>query len=270
MALLTFTDFGRIGRLGNHLWQFGATIALAREHGFEPIFPGDWIYRPFFAIPDEMYVQNEYLFIARDVREFVNYPLQAQNYLQDFYLIKDHLNEIRKLLRPSPYASGRLSLDSFKLERPILAVHVRRGDNVFDAAVPNKSHYHYCPGLEYYNTAMAMFPKANSLYVFTDDLPWCEFHFRADAFGTGRGHPKEHEPGYWTERPGDWVDLFQMSQCDYFVVTGSTFGIWGALLANVPPDHVVRISDDRVYGPGLAEVDASLLFDPEWTVLDAP
>lgn len=265
MACLTFTDFGRIGRLGNQLFHFAATIGVARKHKFDPIFRNDWLYRPYFNVPDEMYIPPEDLFIARDVREFVNYPTQAQNYLQDWNLFHDQLDEIREYLRPS--VSARDFLPEVRLEHPILAVHVRRGDNVFDAAVPNKSHYHYCPSLAYYNTAIAMFPDAKSLYVFTDDLPWCEAHFQADAFGNGLAHPKEHEPDYLIRQPLDWVDLYLMSKCDHFVVTGSTFGIWGAFLANVAPDHVVRISDDQVYGPGLAEIDASLLFDPDWISL---
>jgi hypothetical protein len=76
---------------------------------------------------------------------------------------------------------------------------------------------------------------------------------------------KEHEPGYGQKVPYDWEDLFLLASCDYYVVSGSTFGIWGALLSGCDPDHVVR--PDKVYGPELAYIDSELLFHPDWRVI---
>jgi len=73
--------------------------------------------------------------------------------------------------------------------------------------------------------------------------------------------PKEHEPTFLSTVPRDWIDLFTLTACDYLVISGSTFGIWGALMANTP--HVVR--PDKIYGPIVAAyTDSELIFPKEW------
>lgn len=264
--MITYRNLGLHGRLGNALFEFAATFGIARSMGQEVLFPSNWMHRPYFSIPDELFgdipaeaTESHTLVTGLDPR--------AAAYLQDYSLFKDCLPLIRHWLRPSERAEA--VIDQYQLpEWTRLSVHVRRGDNVFDPGVPNKGDYHVCPPLDYYRRAIdTLDPNVHQrMCVFSDDIPWCRENLpEADFYGDGVMHPKEHEPEFLTTVPRDWIDLFLMAQCDYLVITGSTFGIWGALLADVPPANVIR--PDRVFGPIVAAyTNSELMFDPYWRV----
>lgn len=263
--MITYRALGRYGRLGNALFEFASTIGIAKSRGDQVIFPEDWVYRPYFSIPDHLFgtIPDS----AVEATEYARYlDPRCRPYLQDLRLFKDNLDEIRDYLEPSRLALEVMS--AYQLPpRPRLCVHVRRGDKVqgADAGVPNNTDYHLCAELDYYNRGIQSFHHSIERVVISDDIPWCRAHIVANFYGDGRPYYKEHEPQYGVEQPWDWIDLFLMSMCDYFVVTGSTLGVWGVLLANPVTNHVVR--PDKVYGPLNAFVDESLLFDPNWRVI---
>lgn len=270
--MITYRDLGHRGRLGNALFELAATIGIARAYNQDVIFPEDWIHRPYFSVPDEMFGPiPDHAIEAYDTVDAVErIDPRVRPYLQDYSLFADHMDEIRGYLQPSESALGLL-LTEDQIPPGTLGVHVRRGDNVVDPGVPNKSDYHLCPPLDYYKRGTAHMIIAHSEWdnraVFSDDIPWCKENFRrtVDYWGNGEGYWKEHEERFGIDAPNDWIDLFRLAQCDHFVISGSTFGIWAALLANVPGDHVVR--PDRVYGPLLSYIDSELLFPPDWKVL---
>lgn len=260
--MITFRNLGWRGRLGNQLFQIAATIGIARDRGEEPIFPADWHYRPYFSLPDSFFGE-----LTPDMTESTELALhldpRCRDYLQDIGLFIRHLPEIREYFSPSELALQ--SLRPNVCSHPHLVVHVRRGDNIVDPGVPNKSDYHLTPPLSYYLDGMGHFPDL-PLWVFSDDIPWCRDHLpMAEQYGHGVAYAKEHEPQYRTYPPQDWQDLFRMSRGDAFVVSGSTFGIWGALLSGVGPDNVVR--PNKVYGVALPWTNESALFHPEWEVI---
>lgn len=271
--MITYRNLGKVGRLGNALFELAATIGIGLDHGEDVRFPADWLHRPFFSVPDEMFgpIPDD----AKEATEFADHlDSRARSYLQDVNLFLPYLDLIRSYLQPSPRAIEVLS--NYKLPGhgvPRFGVHVRRGDNVYDPGVPNKGDYHYCPTLDYYRRAInLLYTKAPYVYgmstcVFGDDIPWCKENLGgADFYGDGRAYWKEHETMFGTEAPVDWLDLFLLSQMDYLVITGSTFGIWGAFLANVPPEQVVR--PDKVFGPIVAAyTNSELMFDPKWRVV---
>jgi hypothetical protein len=234
---------------------------MARERNDEPVmFPEDWVYRPFFSVPDYMFGQvPDHAWDAWNALEHIDE--RARPYMQDYNVIKDHMPEIRSYLHPCESAS--LYLEQFK---PILGlslcIHVRRGDNVYDPGIPNKNDYHLCPDLSYYERGRAQFPEMPTV-VFGDDAPWNIANIPAQGYGAGLGYPKENDPAYGVHEPMDWVDLFLMMQSTHFVVSGSTFGIWAALLSG--SNDVVRPA--KVYGPLLGYIDSELLFPTEWKVI---
>jgi hypothetical protein len=261
--MITYRDLGLRGRLGNALFQFASTMGIAWSLNQPARFPDTWIHRPYFDIPDGMFgnVPPD----ATESYELVSgFDPRALLYLQDYRLFAPYMENLRWWLEPSQLAKETLL--PVTLPRPILGVHVRRGDNVSDAGVPNKSDYHICPPLNYYQRGIAQFEgQYNSVVICSDDQRWCADNLKADLYGHGIAHPKEHEPDFLATTPVDWMDLFLLAECDYFVLSGSTFGTWGALLANVPPDHVIR--PDQTFGPQVAAyTDFNLMFDPGWRV----
>ncbi len=288
-------NLGKVGRLGNALFELASTIGIADAVGEPPYFPWDWIHRPYFSLEPALFgddirnlpahmlesdmktVRPEFRGAGavmppvnpREATEFATHiDIRARGYLQDIRLFWPSIGKIRNWLKPSPLAQATLA--SYPLPPgPKLAVHVRRGDNVFDPGIPNKADYHSCPSEVYYRKGIELMTqtvKNYSLVVISDDIPWCKEVFpEARFFGHGEAYWKEHEPQFGVDTPHDWLDLFLLAQCDAFVISGSTFGIWGAILADVPYENVVR--PDRVYGPLVNHVDESLLFHPSWRVL---
>ena len=255
---------GACGRLGNALFEIAATIGIAERLGESAIFPSNWIHRKFFSFPEEMFgtIPDD----AVESTQYVhNMDVRSLPYLQDFSLFENVLPLMRDYLRPSPLAQEILNphLDRLPIG-PRLGVHVRRGDKIDDPGTPNIHEYFIQPGADYFIRGINAFP-AQSLCVFSDDLDWCRANLPpADFYGLGKPHPREQVPEFWTQEPEDWIDLLLLASCDSFVTTGSTLGIWGALIADPPASDVLR--PDVVYGPKLSFVDAELLFNPEWRV----
>lgn len=273
--MIIFPDLSRVGRLGNALFQFAATCGIAHRRGTAPIFNADWIHRPYFSVPDELFADqadinqmlDEHGIHMQDCDELHHIRPRHRMYAQDVRLFASIMPRIREWLAPSSAAWGTLGQfgDFHSLPYPRLAVHVRRGDNVpgQDPGVADKQNYVILPGDHYYKEAIAVMReryKPASVVAFSDEPGWCERNLDVDFVFHGQPRPKEHEPEYATAPVLDWIDLQLIAQCQYHIVTGSTYGIWGALLA----DTQGAMRCHPVYGPKLADIDESLLFPREW------
>lgn len=270
------TDFlGYRGRLGNALYQVASTIGIGERLG-EPVrFNADWIHRPYFSVPDayfDSYYEDEATPIANVLaKELAPGPTSTwlQQFLQNYEWFEAVLPKIRRYFAPSDMAvrimeatTTEWTREFDQLERPILSVHVRRGDNVIDPGVPHKHLYWPVPPLRYYERAIAeLRDEAASVVVFSDDIPWCEEHIDADYYHVGVSRPKEHEADYLTAPVLDWIDLQLMARCEAgHVLSNSTFGWWGAMLAG----------DERaiypwpIVGPKLPEVKMEMALPPSW------
>lgn len=268
--VVSFQLLGKAGRLGNSLFQLAATIGLAADRGFEPRFNADWLYRPYFSVPDEFFtpISNE-----DDVIEAVDLvpwiDSRARVYLQDFNVFSDYMPTIRRYLSLSDEAQEILEghAEGFKrLASPVLSVHVRRGDNVpgQDRGVPDKWNFFPLPPASYYLEAIELMRSSHdrklAVAVFSDEILWCQDHIPADYYHDGVTRPKEHEPDYLTAPVLDWIDVVLMGLCQAHVVANSSFGVWGALLAG----DLDAIVCDPFYGPRLDYIDASLQYPSSW------
>lgn len=268
---VTFARLHDCGRLGNQLWEVASSIGIAERRGEPVALPASWVYRDVFSLPDHVFADEPLdgdeawtLPEAAHLGEFGRY------YLQDLTLWANVAHRIRDWLAPSPSALDAIAtqLDRLaQLPAPVLAVHVRRGDN---ATAPNDSFP--MPTPDYYRRAIALAPPCASVAVFSDDPEWCRNEFapggqlhRDDpcpvvVFGSGP-RAKEHEDGYATDPVTDWIDLHLMARCDAHVLSNSTFGWWGAWLAR----GAGVCYPTPWYGPGLAdELDAGLMFPSHW------
>lgn len=254
---------GRAGRLGNQLWQIASTLGVADSRGREVSFP-EWDYAPFFSIPDR-YFSNQ---PGIDVRSFVPHlSPDAATYLQDYSLFSGIARQIELWFKPSTLAQETIETcgDFHRLRRPILSVHVRRGDNVpgADPGVVDKHLYHPLPPLDYYQRAIAMCDGYQSIAVFSDDPEWCVENIPADYYHFGQPRAKEHLPEY-NDPFNDWLDLFLMAQCDGgHVVPNSTYGWWGAFLSGDETPIVPK----PWFGPRIVS-NADLMFPKGWRQLE--
>lgn len=262
---ITFPLLGNLGRLGNQLWQIASTIGLAHAHNVAPRFP-PWAYMRYFSVPEEFFVERPNGIEATALVPHMDE--RAAGYLQDYGLWVDVAPHIRSYFKPSSLALATLeNYEEFAaLPRPILGVHVRRGDNVQenDPGTPNKHLYHPMPTVEWYLEAMrALREGTKSVAVFSDDPAWCREHIPADYYHEGTVRPKEHEPAYASAPVLDWIDLFLYSRCQRHVISNSSYAWWGAFLSgdNCP------VYPWPWFGPRISYVDAALMFPPLWSRL---
>lgn len=275
MRYVTFSKLERVGRLGNQAIQCAATIGLALKHGHEPRFPPGWSYRPYFSLPHAFFsgptsdIEAWELVTHMDKRTVM--------YLQDLSLFADVADEVRRYFQPSPQASLALADRLARRSgRPVLCIHVRRGDNV------QNQDYYPLPSLRYYLEAIEMHPECD-VEVFSDDFAWVSEVLEPRARELAKHHvfvhkgiprPKENASDYWTAPLYDWIDLLTMASIGpkgSFCLSNSTLGYFAAFLAG--SEDVSYPS--RWYGPKLDHrhpggyVDASLLFPKSWTMRDS-
>lgn len=270
MSTKVYADkLGKVGRLGNQLFEVASTLGIARAQGLEPAFPS-WDYQHVFSCPPEYFGQNSNG--AYSPEDFAGHlDSRARVYLQDYGLWKDVASEVVEWFTPSDFANGILHVYANVLDlhpRPYLSLHVRRGDNVYDPGVPDKNLYHPPRPISYYVEAIQqMEGQYETLVIFSDDIPWCKSTFAGYNpifFEGGKPRLKEHEPGYKTEPFDDWIDLLMMAYCEKHIISNSTYSWWGAWLSG---------DDSPIYpwpffGPKLDYTDASLMFPESWQRLD--
>ena len=262
--MLAFNHIGRLGQLGNQMFQYAALKGIAHHRGFEYMIPNNDVMvdglgnslrtelfdafnlKPNVGILDtENYVQEPHFEFSQDL--FDNCPdnvslwgfFQTQKYfkhirnelLEDFSFKKQIVNECEDILEV--------------LEDPI-ALHIRRGDFIINHA------NHHNQTLDYYEQALKKFPKNQQVVIFSDDPEWCKEQelFSNDRFLVSEGN-------------GPYHDLYLMSRCNDFIIANSSFSWWGAWLA----DYNKVVAPKIWFGPNNADKNTSDLYCPEWVIV---
>lgn len=115
------------------------------------------------------------------------------------------------------------------------AIHVRRGDYV------NHPFYVQLWDTDYYERAIALFPKANFL-VFSDDPTWCK-----EKWGSNSRF-QIMEGGTELE------DLNMMASCENTIIANSSYSWWAAYLNPNPAKRIIAPKawfSDRIERVGL-------------------
>lgn len=129
-------NLGKVGRLGNALFELASTIGIADAVGEPPYFPWDWIHRPYFSLEPALFgddirnlpahmlesdmktVRPEFRGAGavmppvnpREATEFATHiDIRARGYLQDIRLFWPSIGKIRDWLKPSPLAQATLA-----------------------------------------------------------------------------------------------------------------------------------------------------------------
>lgn len=224
--LVTFNQLGRLGRLGNQLFQIAATIGEARQRGWEYAL-SDWAYADYFAgslqkLPasaGDFPIYREPTFFFR-TPDFVG-STQLLGYFQSERYFAHCAAEIRELFRPKSWIIDQCCQQCGRLfESATCSVHVRRGDYV------NHPQFVDLAASDYYETALELLPPNTRFLVFSDDISYCQQRFRGKQFAFVHSN---HEV----------VDLYLMSQCGAHVIANSSFSWWGAWLNSLPDKLVI-------------------------------
>lgn len=233
---------GRMGQLGNQMFQFAAVKGIARKHGYEFMIPeyrgvvvdgrGNRLRyeldRPFTpqmdhigVLPTDNYLQEPHFHYSQ---EFVdNFPDNASivGYFQSPKYFERIADEIRQDFTFKDEIRDPCAAISENLDQPI-ALHVRRGDFITNV----ESHHNQ--SLDYYKDALGHFDDDRQVVIFSDDTQWCK---EQELFQPGRflisggGSPD--------------IDMCLMSMCHSFVIANSTFSWWSAWLSTNEDKKVI-------------------------------
>ena len=288
--MIGFNYLGKMGQLGNQMFQYASLKGIARKRGYEFCIPNhdevmvdvlgnrlrielfdafdlreEGKFRIGFMKTDQI-VQEPTFEFCRELLEECPDDVCIVGYLQTEKYFKHIEDEIREdfsfnddILEPC-----NEFISNFE---NILFLHVRRGDNV------GREEYYRMMTFDYYERALKHFDDDAYVLIMTDDPEWCskqEF-FDDDRFLLNTDVPRyEHEclEGDGTHKHSfvPYTDLCLMSLCNGAILSSSTLGWWGAWLQKGRTNSVVV--PEHWYGPTLEKVnDCRDLYPEDWTVL---
>ena len=260
---------GKMGQLGNQMFQYAALKGIARNRGLDFMIPNHSeaiqdslgnilrieLFEPFniksnhygFLETNE-YVQEAYFHFDEDL--YNNCPdncslfgyFQSPKYflnireeiIKDFKFKKQIISECKSILK--------------EFDNPI-ALHIRRGDFLI-----NSANHHNLP-MSYYENALDCFDEDRQVIIFSDDPDWC---FKQKLFNNDRFLVSQSNSSYH--------DLYLMTQCSDFIIANSTYSWWGAWLCTNPFKDVIY--PNRWFGPNNANKSTVDLFPRSWRILN--
>ena len=265
--MLGFNHFGKLGQLGNQMFQYAALRGIANKTGTN------------FMIPDhrEIFddgIGNKYTILLFDVFNLKNASykgmLNTVHYVQESHFhFDEEMFDLSKKENYSLYGffqtekyfkhiEDSIRIDfSFKDEiknycEPLrkqfkdpIALHIRRGDFLINHK------FHPPLELNYYEEALKEFDSNRDVIIFSDDTDWCKEQkiFEDDRFAVAEGG-------------NQFYDMCLMTMCDDFIIANSTFSWWGAWLGN----RGKVIAPKTWFGEGLKH-DTKDLYCENWIKL---
>lgn len=273
--VITFQQIGYMGRLGNQMFQFAATLGIAKKLGFDARFPLENCLRlqgsgPFdpnmgrnmlvkcdildcFEIGPEYFIPERHLVFDKSYHETVfEYDSKVES-IQDntvlygyFQTEKYFLNAKEEIHKQFTFKSHIKQLADSYMENirsthkdsNIVSIHVRRGDYVM---FPD--HHPTCSKV-YYQEAMRTIREQSGesiFLVFSDDIEWCRGEFKGEEF-------------IICDLESPHIELCIMSLCDHHIIANSSFSWWGSWLNKSALKKTIAPS--RWFGPAINK-DAS-------------
>jgi len=258
--MITFSELGTLGRLGNQLFQYAAVRSLSLHHGYELALPDpnskrwqgqDCLLRE-FNIPTDLFKDSsgiQHTFLERD--PFVYEPgfwslpdnLNLQGFFQSTLYFKDFEDIIKKELTPKKEnmdsAAKFVSTLREKYGKPVVSIHLRRGDNTDNSNPSEKLNSMYDKDGDYFeflHKALKLFPKSKYTFlVFTggkrseegnsEDIQWCKNNLGIEA---------EYSEGTTIQ------DFTRIMCCDHSIMSPvSSFSWWASYLSCSESKHIV-------------------------------
>jgi len=225
---MNFTTAPLRGRLGNLLFQIGATCTYAKLTNKKGIFT--------HSDTSLQYKEN----ILRNVEFVQNHNVRFLKLKLPFQYEPIPLVENENVylggsyFQSEKYLDKKLMIEMFKMKpeekeyilskypdiSERVSIHVRRGDYLqVQYAHP------IIPVETFYNKALELFP-GKKIMIFSDDIPWCKENFKT-------------EDTIFVSEPSDYIEIYMMSLCSDNIIANSSFSWWGAYLNENPQRKVI-------------------------------
>ena len=263
--MIGFNSLGKMGRLGNQMFQFAALKGIARNRGFEYCIPksnykNEWTDHQ-LLIPFKLscttslnlqeidyrrptVIESDFTF---DEKLFNKCPdwVNLQGYFQSEKYFKHIKDEILKdfEFNDDIFKPCKNMISSYK--NPV-SLHIRRSDYITD---PN----HTVLSLSYYERAICEFDSDFPVFIFSDDFEWCK---KQKIFDSDRFLISENNSSY--------VDLCLMTLCSGHIIANSSFSWWGAWLSK---SKKVIAPSGWFDGSNNQHIDTKDLIPDEWMVI---
>ena len=270
--MIGFNALGRMGRLGNQMFQYAALRGLARNIGADITIPyyqdavddgiGNMLRTELFDSFDLITnvgllnkghaptLHERHFHFDDELFRMCPDHVSLQGYFQTEKYFKHIEGEIREDFTFKEEILTPCKELMWQLDLPI-ALHVRRTDYI-----SNSANHPPCP-LSYYEKALKHFDDDREVIVFSDDPEWCK---EQELFSDDRFMVSENEDNR--------MDLCLMSLCSDFIIANSTFSWWGAWLSTNKDKKV--IAPVQWFGTGYTkDHDTSDLIPDGWTRITA-
>lgn len=231
--MIGFNDLGKLGRLGNQMFQFASLKGIAKNCKFEYCIPpsknkNEWEDHQLFnsfKLSNTSELNIQFIDIDRPTLIESDLSFSADLFnkcpdwvsLQGFFQTEKYFKHIEREIKEDfqfkdeIFESCKESIS--QLNNPI-SLHIRRTDYITN---PN----HSVLNLDYYESALNKVNKNSSILVISDDPDWCSQQklFKNDRF-------------LISEQNSNYIDLCLMTLCSEHIIANSSFSWWGAWLAD--------------------------------------
>ncbi len=265
---VAFNYLGKLGQLGNQMFQFAATLGVARYTGVTYTIPNHdevlidglgnrlriELFDCFDIKPENTGILKTDYVVAEKGFEFDSSILSSSREvdytLHGFFQTEKYFKHCARELREQFLFKEQIVDECNDIieecfDNPI-ALHIRRGDFLIN------SDNHYNQSLDYYEKALSKFDSERQVVIFSDDPQWCveQKLFESDRFIVSSGN----DP---------YIDLYLMTQCSDFIIANSTFSWWGAWLAN----RGKVIAPKKWFGPNNSHLNTKDLYPEHWEII---
>lgn len=240
--MITFSELGKYGRLGNQLFEISTVLSVAHRNNDTYIFP-PWEYEQYFNLhncfstnikPTITYAEPYFHYAPIPFYDTKSEVLDIKGYLQSWRYWENYEDVIRGLLTPK---------NCYGIKWGYTSIHVRRGDYI--TTYP-KAFAHL--GMDYFRAAMDRI-KSEKYIIVSDDIGWCRQNFVGSQFEFSDGRSVID-------------DLKIQVACENCIISNSSFSWWAAFL-NKNPSKII-VAPNKWFGPELAHHNTKDLIPSEW------
>lgn len=293
---ISFNRLGQFGRLGNQMFQYAFLLGLHSKYGYEISLPPSnfenaWIhhqlfeafklksfdrknifYNDYLDIHSEFCIKEKQFHFDEDLVNNAKDNIDYHGYFQSEKYFENCKDLVRENFQFLDHIQNKCSefMEQFK-NKTVLSIHVRRGDNI------GRPHEFPIPNEEYFKKCFDVVGNYDYALVFSDDCKWCKEQeiFSADNILI---HESYDEVNYnydlnLISNNSNLYDLCLMTMCQKHIIGNSSFGWWGAWLAN---SHMVCYPDpwfgeshmNNIHEDFEVMIDLKDLFPSNWVKIN--
>ena len=268
--MIGFNHLGRLGRIGNQMFQYAALRGIANNSNTNFCIPyhkepvDDGLGNPnrtelfdCFEMSSVSQLNIQFIDSSRPFKQESGFTYDKDLHigcpdwvsLYGFFQSEKYFKNVEDIIRKDFTFKEEIRKPCeemmSQLEGQVIGLHIRRKDYL-------TNNNHCVLDTSYYKQALERFPDDATVVVFSDDPKWCHDQ---SLFSDDRFMISENENGY--------IDQCLMSMCTDFIIANSSFSWWSAWLGN----RGKVIAPSTWFGPGNSHLSTEDLYCDGWEVL---